>query len=165
MTTDMEKLALSCAMEKALHKINDPKNPDSLRAQMDAQLMDAYLEDGTDRRRVMVNGQPVGTYSVTSTKGVSGKEPRVADYDEFAEWFAQDSNMGYLHRLVDKCLKDALAIATSEGECPDGVVWVDVEEPPRIKGTVLRVDPEKLQKALGPQLESSVMGLIAPSEN
>lgn len=158
--TDMEKLALSVAMEKALKKINNQRDPHSLRSQMDNELVAAYMTDGTDRRRVMVNGQGVGSYSLTFTKEKKGVEPYVDNYDEFAEWFALTENLGYLHQLVNKCLKDALSIATSQGEIPDGVAMRQVEEPPSIKGTTLRVDPEKLQQALGPQLQSSVMGLL-----
>ena len=161
---NMEKLALSTALEKALKDMNNPKNPDSLRYQMDEKLKEDYCEDGTDRRKVMINGQPVGTYSLTFTKEVDGLEPVVDNYDLFAEWFSLPENLGYLHQLVNKCLKDALSIATSQGELPDGVVMRQVTEPPRVKGTTLRVDKEKLQKALGNQLESSVMGLLAAGD-
>lgn len=161
---DMEKLALSTALEKALKDMNNPKNPDSLRCQMDEKLKEDYCEDGTDRKRVMVNGVDVGTYSIMFTKEVDGLEPVVDNYDLFAEWFSLPENLGYLHQLVNKCLKDALSIATSQGELPDGVVMRRVCEPKVPKGTTLRVDKEKLQKALGNQLESSVMGLLSAGE-
>lgn len=161
---DLQRLALMEAMSKALKEQTDPRRAGSLRGSMDSELVDAYYADGVDRRRIVINGVDCGTYSVAFSKERDGVEPAVDDYDAFCAWLASEDNRGYLHRLVDRCLKQAVEVSTAEGELPDGVSMRRVAEPKRVKGTRISVDKEKVAKALGPGLADAVAGVLAAGE-
>lgn len=162
--TDLQRLALMEAMSKALKEQTDPRRAGSLRGRMDSELVGAYYADGVDRRRIVINGVDCGTYSVSFSRERDGVEPAVDDYDAFCSWLAAEDNRPYLRALVDRCLRQALDVATSEGELPDGVSMRRVAEPKRVKGTRLSVDKERVAEALGPGLTEAVAGVLAAGE-
>lgn len=162
--TDLQRLALMEAMSKALKEQTDPRRAGSLRGRMDSELVDAYYADGVDRRRIVINGVDCGTYSVSFSRERDGVEPAVDDYDAFCSWLAAEDNRPYLRALVDRCLRQALDVATSEGELPDGVSMRRVAEPKRVKGTRLSVDKERVAEALGPGLTEAVAGVLAAGD-
>ncbi len=161
---DLRRLALMEAMAKALREQTDPRRAGSLRGRMDSELVGAYYAEGVDRRRIVIDGVDCGTYSVAFSKGRDGVEPVVADYDAFCAWLAAEDNRGYLHRLVDRCLGQAVEVSTAEGELPDGVELRRVAEPKRVKGTRLCVKKERVAEAFGAGLPEAVAGLLAAGE-
>ena len=158
----IERLTIAQAAYKALGKLVDTKSSDSLRSEMDREMMAELQLTGSDRRRLMLNGQQVGTYSVKMTKPVDTVEPEMVDAEKFIQWLrTSDGGLDTLRRVVFGEPKKLLKLATIDGELPDGCRMRKVVEPQRATGTVLRVDTEKVAAALGGELPSAVVGLIS----
>ena len=135
MDNGLERLAIMQALYKELGKQLSTRNPDSLRAAEDAALISRYEEDGTDRRRVNVNGTPVGYLTLKFAK----ERPRaiVEDPGAFAEFLATDgaSMLAEYVREKGQAMADWF-IERMDGELPGGCsAYV---EPPHPDGTVLK---------------------------
>ena len=64
------------------------------------------------------------------------------------------------HYILDA--DEVLAEAMGNGEVPDGCELRIVDEPARPIGTLLKVDPQLVAKAMGEALPTAVAGLLAP---
>ena len=64
----LERLAVAQALYKELGEIVSTRTPYSLRGMCDEELRRDFEEDGTDRRRITLNGVEVGKLSVKVTK-------------------------------------------------------------------------------------------------
>ena len=85
---NLEKLAVAQAVYKAVGAIVSTKDHDSLRGQIDAELIEQFEADGTDRKRLMLNGQEVGNKNFwllhtenTSSMTVGNSKTKVAQID------------------------------------------------------------------------------------
>lgn len=159
----LQRVAIAAALEKQLKKVLDARAADSPRAEVDDELREAFERDGVDRKRIIVNGTEVGTLSLSFTKPKSGVKMRVDSAAKLAEWLrATDEGADTLMlALSDVKVQGAIiAAATGYGFLPDGCRMAEVDEPARIKGTVLRVKPEKVAEALAGELPQAVAGLL-----
>lgn len=159
----LQRVAVAAALEKQLKKVLDARAVDSDRAQVDDDLRDAFQRDGVDRKRIIINRTEVGTLSLSFTKPKSGVDMRVDSAQRLAEWLrTTDEGLDALMlALNDVKVQDAVMGAAKEyGFLPDGCRMVEVDEPARIKGTTLRVKPEKVAEALGGELPQAVAGLL-----
>lgn len=164
---DIERLAVAQAMYKAVAGMVSTRDPDSLRARADADMLGNYERMGMKSVDLRVNGEKVGTYSVKVSKPTgAAKTSRVvvddseaayrwamtAAADEYEDWCIANIN-----RFCDYALSEF-------GEVADGA-HVETEEadaqPERATGTVLKVDPPKVAHALGAQLSFAVAGLLS----
>lgn len=160
----LQRVAVAAALEKQLKKVLDSRAVDSTRAEVDDELRDAFERDGVDRKRIIINAKEVGTLSLSMTKPRHGVEMRVEDEAELAGWLrSTDEGLDVLSLIVlDGQVRDAIVKAANRyGFLPDGCRMVQVDEPARIKGTVLRVKPEKVAEALAGELPQAVTGLLA----
>lgn len=161
---DIQRLAVAAALEKQVKKMTDTRAVDSLRARADDDLRAMFDETGVDRVRIRIGDQDVATLTLSFTKPVQGKEMRVDDAGALAEWLrTTDEGMDVLKLLLVTDVKFQHTVtkeAMGFGFLPDGCRMVDVDEPSRIKGTVLRVQPEKVAKALAGELPQAVAGLL-----
>lgn len=161
--TDMERLAVASALEKQVKKLTDTRAADSLRTRADDSLRALYDATGCDRVRIEVAGREVGTLTLSFTKPKTGVEMRVDSADKLGDWVrgTDEGRDALMLALCDTRVQDALAKAAAEyGFMPDGCRMVDVDEPARIKGTVLRVQPDKVARALAGELPQAVAGLL-----
>jgi hypothetical protein len=160
---DIQRVAVAAALEKQLKKVLDSRAVDSPRAKVDDDLREAFERDGVDRRRIIVNAREVGTLSLSMIKPRHGVEMRVDSTARLADW-VRDTDEGrdaLMMAIGDVRVQDALVSAATEyGFLPDGCRMVQVDEPARIKGTVLRVKPEKVAEALAGELPQTVAGLL-----
>ena len=162
---DLERLAVAQAAYKALGAMVSASDPESLRGRVDGLLREDYEEKGTDRFRLKVNGQEVGTLSARFTKETHRLV--VEDMGAFADWLVGDGRM-YLELFLrsprGRGLVDACAAAIfADGEVPAGCAVYT--EPPRFDGTVIKgCEPEKVAPALGMTLPQAVAGLLAGGE-
>lgn len=159
----LQRVAVAAALEKQLKKVLDARAVDSPRAEVDDELREAFERDGVDRKRIIINAKEVGTLSLSFTKPRHGVEMRVDSASKLAEWLrATDEGADTLMlALNDVKVQDAVMGAAKEhGFLPDGCRMVEVDEPARIKGTVLRVKPEKVARALAGELPQEVAGLL-----
>lgn len=160
----LQQLALLEALVKAAKKQTDPKNVDSFRADADVALMEAYATDGTDRRRIIINGVEVGTLSITFTKASETDELRIIDADELVRWLqTTDEGTDVLRAVVQGNATTRSAMlnaAKGYGFLPDGCILEHVVTPSRPKGTMLRVKEREVAQALQGELPAAVAGLL-----
>lgn len=158
--SDLEQLAVAQAVYNAVGKIVATKG-DSLRARCDRAMLHEFHEEGTDRRRVMVNGQCVGTYTVRMKKTVDGVEPELVEPEKFIKWIREsDGGLDMLKRLVYGEPAKTVRLAAADGELPDGCRIRRVIEPERENGTMLKVEPSAVAAALSDGLPAAIAGLI-----
>ena len=164
---DIERLAVAQAMYKAVAGMVSTRDPDSLRARADADMLGNYERMGMKSVDLRVNGEKVGTYSVKVSKPTgAAKTPRVVVDDSEAAYrwamtAAADEYEDWCIANIDRFCEYALS---EFGEVADGA-HVETEEtdaqPERATGTVLKVDTPKVAHALGAQLPFAVAGLLA----
>lgn len=68
------------------------------------------------------------------------------------------SGVAQEHYVLDR--EDALAEAAKNGEVPDGCVVEAIDEPARLIGSTLRIEPQLVARALGESLPSAIAGLL-----
>ena len=168
MLSPLQQLALLDALQKAAKKQTDPKNGDSLRSDADVALMEAYAADGTDRRRIIINGLEVGTLSMTFTKASETDELRIIDSDELVRWLqTTDEGTDVLRAVVQGNASTRSAMlnaAKGYGFLPDGCILEHVVTPSRPKGTMLRVKEREVAQALQGELPAAVAGVLMSGE-
>lgn len=164
---DIERLVIAQALLKTVTKYTSTRDPDSLRARADADMLANYERMGMKSVDLRVNGEKVGTYSVKVSKPTStAKTSRVVVDDSEAAYrwamtAAADEYEDWCIANIDRFCEYALS---EFGEVADGA-HVETEEtdaqPERATGTVLKVDPPKVSHALGVQLPYAVAGLLS----
>lgn len=166
--TDIQLLAVAEAMGKAVKDVTNPRRgaygEPTLRTECDDALRADFEASGTDRRRIVINGQVVGTLSARISKPESGTRVVTCDDFDLVNWLRNtDGGFDALLRLVrnPKTHDAIIDSATEDGELPDGCRVVDYERPAQWLGTVLRVDKQSIAQALGDSLPSAVYGLFS----
>lgn len=165
--TDIQRLAVAEAMGKAIKDMTNPRGgahgAPTLRTEADDALRADFEADGTDRRRIVINGTEVGTLSARLSKPESGTRVAMTDTGLFVRWLREsDGGFDALWRLVtaSKTNQAVIDAATADGELPDGCRVESYDKPQTWLGTALRVDPKKVGAALGAELPSAVVGLL-----
>lgn len=155
---DTERLAVAVAMEKAIKRMTDGKDPDSVRARVDARLHELYEDEGADRLRLVVNGTEVGALSRRKGSVRETATVTVTDYDALMEWLR--GNPPAMVRVFDSAAKALAKEVEASGEVPDGCV-ATVERVERPASTaVYKCEPEDVAAALGDGLQDAVAGLL-----
>lgn len=165
--TDIQRLAVAEAMGKAIKEMTNPRGgahgAPTLRTECDDALREMYEAEGVDRRRIVINGQEVGTLSARLSKPESGTRVVMSNRAAMLHWLrSSDDGRDALERLLaDGRTRDAVvAAATADGILPDGCRVEAYERPAAWLGTALRVDVKKVGAALGAELPSAVVGLL-----
>lgn len=163
--TDLQRLAVAEAMAKKIREVTNPRGgahgAPTLRTEADEALRADYERDGTDRRRIQINGHDVGTLSARVSRPERGTRVAVRDARALVGWLrASDGGLDALARLVAASPEAVVSAATADGELPDGCAVEDYETPAEWRGTTLRVDPAKVGAALAGELPSVVAGLL-----
>ena len=159
--TTAEKLTIAQALYKAIADVVSTKNPDSLRSELDAEMLKAYELDGIKSRDMRVNGQKVGTYTVRVKKAFSKDKPVLTDISAFTSWLMDNKEYAIDYALSQP---EFAAWVISHGELPDGYELERVEFPEMATGTTLKVDVQKVADAMGNELPNAVAGLIGGVE-
>lgn len=169
--TDIQRLAVAEAMGKAIRDVTNPRGgahgAPTLRTECDDALRADFEQDGTDRRRIVINGVEVGTLSARVSKPESGLRVVIDSDVDFLHWLrSSDGGRAALARaIVDPRMRQALVDAsTVDGELPDGCRVESYERPSAWLGTTLRVSVPKVGAALGGELPSAVMGLLGGAD-
>lgn len=161
----LAKLALAEAIIKAAREMTNPRGgahgAPNLRTECDDRLRQMYEENGTDRQRVTVNGEQVGTLSARVSKPAQVNQLDVLDFDALRAWLKGEDGGEYLDQIIAKAVPDLMELCMANGVVPDGCAMVGHMEPSHWMGTVLRVDKAKVAQALGPQLNQAVAGFLA----
>lgn len=164
---DIERLTVAQALLKTVTKYTSTKDPDSLRARADADMLGNYERMGMKSVDLRVNGEKVGTYSVKVSKATPAREVAqvvVEDPERALKWAETDAHDELREWLLAHMQEFATWCFDGYGEVADGA-RVDAVETPgtpeRATGTTLRVDGAKVAHALGAQLPFAVAGLLA----
>lgn len=188
--TDIERLAVAQALFKVLADVVSTKDPDSLRSKVDADMVATYEETGAKTFDLRLNGAVVGTYTVCVSKEAHRTDVVVDDDEAFLAWCLENGHAKNVttydvqmpddpaddvsdavalllregviqeHTTTKLCPR-ALTKAQEVGEVPGGCKVVVVDEPAEPTGTMLRVDPLLVARAMGEELPGAVAGLIA----
>lgn len=163
--TEMQELALWKAIADAANErvTTRPKGGSNLRTEIDDSMIALYESTGADRVKLNLNGQEVGTLSLTFTKPKQGVEMRVTDTKRLVRWLRETDEGGDVLMTVICGIKLQEAIVTAAmdyGFLPDGCAMVEVDEPKHYKGTMLKVDGLKVARAMAGDLPSAVAGLL-----
>ena len=167
--TEMQELALWKAIADAANEriTTRPKGGANLRTEIDDSMIALYETTGADRGKLKLNGQEVGTLSLTFTKPKQGVEMRVTDTKKLVEWLREtDEGSDVLMTIICGIkLQEAIVNAAMDyGFLPDGCAMVEVDEPKHYKGTMLKVDGLKVARAMAGELPSAVAGLLGMGE-
>lgn len=167
--TEMQELALWKAIADAANEriTTRPKGGANLRTEIDDSMVALYENTGADRVKLKLNGQEVGTLSLTFTKPKQGVEMRVTDTKKLVEWLREtDEGADVLSTIIcgASCQKAVIDAARDYGFLPDGCAMVEVNEPKHYKGTMLKVDGLKVARAMAGELPSAVAGLLGMGE-
>lgn len=163
--TEMQELALWKAIADAANDriTTRPKGGSNLRTEIDESMVALYETTGADRVKLKLHEQEVGTLSLTFTKPKQGVEMRVTDTKKLVKWLRETDEGGDVLMTVICGIKLQEAIvkaAMDYGFLPDGCAMVEVNEPKRYKGTMLKVDGLKVARAMAGELPSAVAGLL-----
>lgn len=163
--TEMQELALWKAIADAANErvTTRPKGGSNLRTEIDDSMIALYESTGADRVKLALNGQEVGTLSLTFTKPKQGVEMRVTDTKRLVQWLRETDEGGDVLMTIICGIKLQEAIVTAAmdyGFLPDGCAMVEVDEPKHYKGTTLKVDGMKAASAMAGELPSAVAGLL-----
>lgn len=163
--TEMQELALWKAIADAANEriTTRPKGGSNLRTEIDESMIALYESTGADRVKLKLHEQEVGTLSLTFTKPKQGVEMRVTDTKKLVKWLRETDEGGDVLMTVICGIKLQEAIvnaAMDYGFLPDGCAMVEVNEPKRYKGTMLKVDGMKVARAMAGELPSAVAGLL-----
>lgn len=163
--TDIQTSALAQALSKVVEPYCNPRK-DGLRAKVDRELLDDYRKNGTDRKRISINGTEVGTISIAFTKAKSEQELFLDDIGRFEGWImTTDEGLDTLHALLmSEGATKLLDIAKAYGFLPDGCHVKTVETAEQPKGTRLSVNPEKVAQALKGELPEAVGSFLQLTE-
>lgn len=167
--TEMQELALWKAIADAANErvTTRPKGGSNLRTEIDESMIALYETTGADRVKLDLNGQDVGTLSLTFTKPKQGVEMRMLDTRKVVEWLrSTDEGLDVLSTIIcgASCQKAVIDAATDYGFLPDGCAMVEVDEPKHYKGTQLKVDGLKVARAMAGELPSALAGLLGIGE-
>ena len=161
----LAKLALAEAIIKAAREMTNPRGgahgAPNLRTECDDRLRRMYEESGTDRQRVLVNGEQVGTLSARVSKPAQVNQLDVLDFDALRAWLKGEDGEEYLDQIIAKAVPEVMELCMADGVGPDGWAMVGHTEPSHWLGTTLRIDKEKVANALGSQLPQAVAGFLA----
>ena len=167
---NIEKLALSQAVFKAVSKLVSTKDPDSLRAEVDREFLELYEKTGAKSFDVKINDVIVGLYSMK----FSEEKPQetktiltVKDYEQLARWFNDKTDEEIRYYVALNLWDFANYCFTFDGEVPDGCEVQEVitaAVPKQVIGGMLKVDGSKVCEAMRGQLGASVAGLLGGAE-
>ena len=175
----MEQLAIEHALFSKLGEDVSTKNPDSLRIMADEEIVGNYRAIGAKSYDIHVNGQKVGTYSVrVSKERPQETKQRLVVKDPYAlEHFIQnntvasvgDGEASYAELYAEAMLQNfAEYVLNVHGEMPDGCEMVEETipaQPPRVLGTTLRIDEDKVASAINGYLPTTLAGFIGGDED
>lgn len=161
----IKRLALAQALFKNVKSMVNTKDEFNLRGQVDAIMAERFAkakEIGLSPRSfdVEIDGEKVGTYSISTTQASPAEtriELRCENRQRLLAWAVE-------HGCVTTDMEAVERHFEVTGELPDGCTAVPVEVPAKAGGkiarTSLRIDPEKVEHALGDGLGDATRYLL-----
>lgn len=158
--TMLEKLTIAQATQNVIGDVVSTKNPDSLRSQLDADVLEDFQTSGIKSRDVRLGDTKVGTYSIRTKKAHAKDVPVLKDISAYNAWMEENAEYAIAFAYSSQ---DFVQWVINQGELPDGYELNHVEIPEQATGTTLKVDVQKVAQAMGNELPSVVAGLLEGS--
>lgn len=144
-TKRIEQLAVAQAVYKLAAAQVSTREPGNLRSEVDAHFREIFDATGGKSFEVRVAGKNVGTYSVKTTKPSTSVRLKVTDSRALMAWCEANDCL-----RVDPDMRRVESIFGETGELPDGCEVEATSAPGgEYAGSSLRIDPEKVNNALG----------------
>lgn len=144
----VEKLCVAQALYNIAGKVASTKDAGNLRAEVDEKYRELFEETGATSFKVRVGGYDVGTYSVLLTKPEKKSFLKVVERDAFMAWCSDNDCI-----ITEPDIAKATRLFDETGELPDGCSVMSIEDDGgKWKGGTLKVDPVKVNNALGGQV-------------
>lgn len=141
----IEQLAVAQAVYKLAAEQVSTKEPGNLRAEVDAHYREMFEQTGARSFDVRIGGEKVGTYGVRVTKPETRVRLKVTDSRALMAWCEANDCL-----RVDPDMRRVESIFGETGELPDGCEVEATSAPGgEYAGSSLRIDPEKVNNALG----------------
>lgn len=153
----MAKVAIAQAVYKTVARYVSTKGNDSLRAEFDAAIMDAYDQTGAKSFDMKVRGIKVGSISVRKSKEKEEINISITDKESFDGWLL-DTGLG--RQVVEYDQEAVIEYCLKTGEIPDGASIMTCLLPERATGTTLKIDVDKVAAACADQLPAAVSNLL-----
>lgn len=169
-----ERLVMAASMQKVLDHITDRNDPDSERAQLDAELLADYAAGRADRRPIRANGQKVAALCIRTTPAHTEGKLYKEDAAELLAWcFApgEDGRPNAWAALeaflsVPKCCETFLRFLADQtlltGEVPAGCSYALEDCPEKVTTMLTGLKPEAVAQAFGAELPSAVAAMMLP---
>lgn len=160
--TDVERLAVAQAFQKAVGDLTATKDPDNLRGRVDAEMVGAFYSNPMAGKSfdLKLLGEKVGTYSMTVSKPKPQKVERILDVKDskaFREWAERGGFMEVDMAAVQEHFEES-------GEVPEGcdiaTLVTPADEGGAVTRTTLKVEPEAVARVLGGQLPEVTTELL-----
>lgn len=148
------KVLAECQAEyNRLGKIVSTKEAGSLRSACDEEARLRYEESGVKSYEIPIAGISVGTYTVCKTQEKPEQKVKRLRISEgnAVRWLMEDAPEEYYKQLCEEAVKLAEDYMLLTGEVIPSARMVEEvlpAEPSRYKNTVLKIDADKLERAL-----------------
>ena len=164
---DKEKLIICQAIYSLVAERVATKNPDNLRGQVDAEYKRLYEETGAKSFDAKLNGEKVGTYSLTISKPTDSKPKTdfvLVDAEAFKNW-KDFGAVAHAYASEDVNMEDVAAYHFGKtGELPPGCElqeYIVAGNPGgEIERSTLKIDTEKVSEVLGNGLQEAALLLL-----
>lgn len=144
-TKRIEQLAVAQAVYKLSAEQVSTKEPGNLRAEVDAHYRELFEQTGAKSFEVRIGSEKVGTYGVCVTKPETRMRLKVTDSRALMAWCEANDCL-----RVEPDMRRVESIFGETGELPDGCEVEATSTPGgEYSGGSLRIDPEKVNAALG----------------
>ncbi|MBR2681260.1 MAG: hypothetical protein IKE23_11025 [Exiguobacterium sp.] len=165
----IKQLALAQALFKSVKELVATGDEFNLRGEVDAIMAERFEQAkkiGLTPKSfdIEIDGEKVGTYSITTTKAKPQEEHvelRIENNAEYTKWAVEHDCVTVDHKKVDRLFE-------LTGEVPDGCVAEIVTTPAdkggRISKTTLRIDPQKVEYSLGADLQGMTAWLLGSGD-
>lgn len=139
------KLVVAQAVYKLAAEQVSTREPGNLRAYVDEYYRGLFEATGAKSFEIRIGGEKVGTYGVRVTKPETSVRLKVTDSRALMAWCEANDCL-----RVEPDMRRVESIFGETGELPDGCE-VEASSTPggEYAGSSLRIDPEKVNNALG----------------
>lgn len=167
---EREQLFIAQALFNVIGEQVSTKEPGNLRDRVSQEYKTLYEETGAKSFDAKINGEKVGTFSLTVSKPTESKTQEdflITDEEKFKAWedfqaAAMDYANAHLQQIADWHFGNT-------GEMPEGceIQKYELAGNPggEVERTFLKVDEQKVAEVLGNNLPEAVYGLLGGSND
>lgn len=142
-----ERMFLAQGIYKAISAEVKTNTPGNMRGEFDRRYRDRYRETGAKSYDALISGSKVGSVTVKPDEPKPKTAFEVTDFDALEDWYTTAED-GFQMFVVANLPEFAEFWFHRTGEMPPGCDMVTTTPEPKEPTVTLRVDPEKVAKAV-----------------